>query len=363
MRHGAPIRFLILLVGGWTCMRLVAWSPTWSSPDPLPTGPPEHPAAARPTAVASSSTGPAISEVVRPTQAGAQVSRLGREGGSPALPSSALLPLVLSAAPAPAALRATSDPAGSRPVAAVRPTAQADRSPTEPPPNPALPPPAHPAGLRPTPAVVPSRRLSGSAWLLLRRDGAPGLAPGGTLGGSQAGGRLLYRLDGGHRRGLALSARAYAPLRRSAGAEAAFGLDWRPVPGLPVHLLLERRQRLGREGRSAFGATVYGGGSAALGGGWRLDGYAQAGVVGARSRDPFVDGSARVSRPFGPLEIGGAIWGAAQPGASRLDAGPQLALPFRAGASSLRLSAEYRFRLAGDARPASGPALTLGVDF
>jgi hypothetical protein len=30
---------------------------------------------------------------------------------------------------------------------------------------------------------------------------------------------------------------------------------------------------------------------------------------------------------------------------------------------SLRLSAEYRFRIAGDARPGSGPVLTLGSDF
>ena len=61
---------------------------------------------------------------------------------------------------------------------------------------------------------------SGSAWLLLRDDRARAtLAPGGTLGGSQAGARLLYRIGPG----LALSGRAYAPLRRLAGAEAAPG--------------------------------------------------------------------------------------------------------------------------------------------
>lgn len=209
----------------------------------------------------------------------------------------------------------------------------------------------------------PTRRLSGSIWLLARRDGGAALVPGGTLGGSQAGGRLVYRLNRDLARPLSLSARAYAPLRRMQGAEAALGLDWQPVARAPVHLLAERRQRLGREGRSTFGLTIYGGGSAPLGRGWRLDGYAQAGVVGARSRDAFVDGSARLSRAIGPIEVGGGVWGAAQPGASRLDVGPQLALPIRADRVSLRLTAEYRFRIAGDARPSSGPALTLGVDF
>lgn len=208
-----------------------------------------------------------------------------------------------------------------------------------------------------------SRRWSGSAWLLLRRDGGSSLAPGGTLGGSQAGVRLTYRVNDDSRRPLALSTRAYVPLRRFAAAEAAIGLDWRPSGPVPVHLLVERRQRLGREGRSAFALTAYGGGSVRLGGGWRLEGYGQAGVVGMRSRDLFVDGSARLLRSFGPVEAGGAVWGAAQPGATRLDAGPQLALPVSVAGASLRLSAEYRFRIAGDARPASGPVLTLGVDF
>lgn len=183
------------------------------------------------------------------------------------------------------------------------------------------------------------------------------------MGGSQAGARFLYRINHDAARPLALSARAYVPSRRTAGAEAALGVDWRPSARFPVHLLLERRQRLGSEGRSAFAGTLYGGGSVALRAGWRLDGYAQAGLVGTRSRDAFVDGSARLSRRIGPIEAGGALWGAAQPGAARLDAGPHLTLPIRAQGTAIRLSAEYRFRVAGEARPSSGPALTLGVDF
>ncbi|HKR24119.1 MAG TPA: hypothetical protein VJS15_02580 [Allosphingosinicella sp.] len=210
------------------------------------------------------------------------------------------------------------------------------------------------------PATPRARRWSASAWLLLRDDGGGGaLAPGGTLGGSQAGARLLRPIG----RGLALSGRLYLPLRRHSAAEAAAGLDWRPVARLPLHLLAERRQALGKDGRSAFALTLYGGASSELPRRLRLDAYGQAGVVGTRARDVFVDGSARISAPLGPVEIGGGAWGAAQPGAWRVDAGPSISYRLPVRGAALRLQADWRFRLAGDAAPGSGPALTLAADF
>ena len=78
--------------------------------------------------------------------------------------------------------------------------------------------------------------------------------------------------------GLALSGRIYAPLRRPAGAEAASGSTGGRRRASPVHLLAERRQALGREGRSAFALTLYGGASRTLPGGLRgSTAYAQAG--------------------------------------------------------------------------------------
>jgi hypothetical protein len=215
----------------------------------------------------------------------------------------------------------------------------------------------------PIPAAAPpgrTRRWSSSAWLLLRDDrGEAALAPGGTLGGSQAGARFAYRVGGG----LALSARAYLPLRRRRGAEIAAGVDWQPVARLPLHLLAERRQDAGGAGRSAFALTLYGGASGRLPAGLRAEAYAQAGVVGTRSRDAFVDGAARVALPTGPVEVGGGVWGAAQPGSARLDAGPAVTyrLPIRGAA--LRIEAGWRFRVVGDAVPGSGPALTVAADF
>lgn len=209
-------------------------------------------------------------------------------------------------------------------------------------------------------AAQPQRRWSASAWMFTRRGGTAGLAPGGTLGGSQAGARIAYRIGGGEARPLALSFRGYAPLGRTSGAEAAVGLDWKPVARLPVHVLVERRQALGDEGRSAFAATAYGGLSEVTAGPFRIDAYGQAGVVGARSRDLFADGSAKISLPVGRLKVGAGAWGAAQPGVSRLDVGPQASLRLT---EKITVSADWRLKVAGDAEPSSGPTLTLSTDF
>lgn len=175
---------------------------------------------------------------------------------------------------------------------------------------------------------------------------------------------MLYRLTGGDRGALALSGRLYTPLDDVAGAEAAIGLDWKPLGSLPFHILAERRQKLGPEGRSDFALTVYGGvADRPLAGPLKLDAYAQAGLVGISDRDAFADGSVRIGAPVGPIEVGAGAWAAAQPGASRIDAGPQLRWRLPVRAANLVLSAEYRFRIAGEAEPGSGPAVTIAADF
>lgn len=205
-------------------------------------------------------------------------------------------------------------------------------------------------------------RWSASAWLLVRAGEGSALAAGGTLGGSQAGARLLYRLNRDAARPLAVAGRLYLPLRRPAAAEAAIGIDWQPAHA-PLHLLAERREAIAGQGRSAFSITFYGGRSFALPRHFRIDAYAQAGLVGARRRDGFVDGAARLSAPAGPFEIGAGLWGAAQPGVARIDAGPSASLRLPVRGANMRLYADWRFRLAGAATPASGPALTLAGDF
>lgn len=217
----------------------------------------------------------------------------------------------------------------------------------------------------PASRAPPERRLRGSAWLFVRDDVAgQALAPGGTLGGSQAGLRLTYRVNNDTGRPVSLSARTYLPLARPAGAEVAVGVDWRPVASLPVHILAERREAIGREGRSDFSLMVHGGIDRPLARGrLRLEAYGQAGVVGTRRGDLFADGAARLTTALGPLQLGGGVWGGAQPGAERLDVGPHASLQVPVADQRIRISAEWRFRVAGDAAPQSGPAVTLATDF
>jgi hypothetical protein len=323
MRRG-PLRFLVLAVGLWICARaailMPRWGPGQDAPVPL-------------TAIRASA----------------------RYAAPAPAPAPAALPFAVEMARGP-----RKEIAFSRAPRTLLVIAPVDRRP-----GPALAAAEAPAPWRgwndrPAAAGRPPRRWSVSAWLLVRDDpGGPALAPGGTLGGSQAGARISYRLGGG----FALSARAYLPLRRTAGAEAAAGLDWRPFAEVPVGILAERRQGLGREGRSAFALTLHGGGSVALPRGLRLDAFGQAGLVGTRSRDLFADGAVRVAAPVGRLEIAAGARGAAQPGAARLDAGPGLAWRLPVRGATIRVEAEWRFRLAGDAAPGSGPALTLATDF
>ena len=207
-------------------------------------------------------------------------------------------------------------------------------------------------------------RPSVTAWALWRpgEGGASGLGTG-TLGGSQAGARLTVPILSDRLPGFALSARASMPLRRR-GAEAALGVEWQPVRHVPVRLLGERRQRITGEGRNAFALLAHGGVSGrALPGGFALDGYGAAGVVGLRSRDLFAEGTATVTREVGAVRVGAGAWGGVQPGVSRLDVGPTVALPLRIGGAGVRVSLDYRLRVAGSAAPDSGPALTIGTDF
>ena len=92
----------------------------------------------------------------------------------------------------------------------------------------------------------------------------------------------------------------------------------------------------------------------------QLDAYAQAGVVGLRRRDLFVDGGATLARPVWKQFSGGfGVWGGYQPGVDRVDAGPRLTMQVR---SNIQVHVDWRQKLAGNTRPGSGPTLTLAGD-
>ena len=229
-------------------------------------------------------------------------------------------------------------------------------------------------------AAAAQPRWSGDSWLLLRSgsngynapgSGLPGVfVPLGFYGGSQAGAVLRYRLAVTSPYRPSLYLRASSGLEYPRGEDLALGLSLRPVPRLPVALLLE-----GRVTRTVSGEIVRP--AAALVSelppvrlplGTRGEVYVQAGYVGGRDGTAFIDGQARIERPLVQaggfqLRAGGGAWGGAQRGANRVDVGPTATLAVPIGPAGARLSADYRFRVVGNAAPGSGPVLTLSAGF
>lgn len=213
--------------------------------------------------------------------------------------------------------------------------------------------------------VIPPRldRLQLTTWAMFRdrrgAGGPSGIATGGMLGASQAGARLTYNID----RRLAATLRSSSEVGRR-GGEVAAGLRLQPLGGIPLWLNAERRMALGKlgGGRNAF-AVFLEGGVYERPLAWRfvLDAYLQAGVVGFHRRDKFIDGAMTVSRPvYRNLSAGLGLWGGAQPGVYRVDAGPRLTYRVR---GNIKAHLDYRHKLAGNALPGSGPVLTLAADF
>lgn len=213
-------------------------------------------------------------------------------------------------------------------------------------------------------AVLPNRldplpdRWSLGMWIVARSGGAAGTAPGGQIGGGQAGMRGAWRISSRHR--IAAYGRLAAPLS-GRGREAALGIEWQPVHA-PVRLMVERR--------FGFDGDPDGTGLGAIAGidaewrGFRLEAYGQAGAVLRRRADPYADGAMRGTHVLDPagaarIGLGAGVWGAAQRDAQRLDIGPSATLAVR----NLRFALDWRQRIAGEARPESGVALTMGADF
>jgi hypothetical protein len=207
-------------------------------------------------------------------------------------------------------------------------------------------------------------RMQLTMWALLRGQqtgiaGSTSLASGGTLGASQAGSRLTYNFT----RQIAASLRTSTTVGRR-GGEVAAGIRVQPIASIPVWLTAERRQRLGQfsDGRNAFALFLEGGlYQRPMPWQFNLDAYLQGGVVGFRSRDLFFDGGFTLTRPvYRQFSAGFGVWGGAQPGLYRVDAGPRLTMQVR---RNVRVHFDWRQRLAGNALPGSGPAITLAGDF
>ena len=218
------------------------------------------------------------------------------------------------------------------------------------------------------------RRWSADGWVLWRRASQQGLAAGGlapSYGASQAGAVLRYRLAPGSAHRPAAFFRASAALNGSNEREAALGLQARPFGGVPVVLAGEARFT-STAGRGMIRPAIFAFTELPpfdLPLGLRGEAYAQGGYVGGKFATAFADGQLRANRTLlrlgrAEMRLGGGVWGGAQKGASRLDAGPSLIVGTPLGGpASLRLGADWRFRVAGKALPKSGPAVTLSAGF
>lgn len=385
-RPGEPLVALALILTGWVGLRAFAWeaarhdaAPQLAVPAPdsaVAMLPPRRPAA--PPARWAAAPGLSAARPLLPLRSPApsvEVAPLvlapasGPESGAASGPASAAGGAPQVAPPAPAPFTAPLPPrnriavAGGHQMLWLAATALL---------------PFPPMGLRTAPpaarapTATPSR-WSGDGWLLIRRgDGT--IAPGplvGTYGASQAGAVLRYRLvaDDPHR--LAAYLRGTAALNGTREQQVALGLTARPLPRLPVAAMAElrvQRDGVGEHVRPAL-ALVTELPPQRLPLGFTGELYVQGGYVGGSYASAFVDGLARAERPLASvgafrLRAGGGAWGARQRGAARLDVGPTASVTVRlADTASARLAADWRFRIAGDARPGSGPALTVSAGF
>ncbi|WP_052207815.1 hypothetical protein [Croceibacterium mercuriale] len=271
----------------------------------------------------------------------------------------------------PEMLLAYLQPAALRPSAPVRPSAPAAALAASAA-RPGVPQAAVGATITPVPRMAGAGRWSGDGWVLLRDDAATALTPGRpSYGRSQAGAVLRYRLTSGTG-GLSpqLYLRGSSALTGPREQEIAAGAALRPLPGVPVRVAAELRvndNRAGSQVRPAvFAVTELP--PVALPGGTRGEAYVQAGYVGGDFASAFVDGQARIDRPLlgrgsAQLRVGAAAWGGAQRGSNRVDVGPSASIGFAIGGLRGRVAADYRLRVAGNAEPASGPALTIAAGF
>ena len=215
------------------------------------------------------------------------------------------------------------------------------------------------------------RRWTFDLWALWRDDTTTPLTSGRpSYGRSQVGAVLSYRLAPASGHAPRAYLRATRALEGQQETDVAAGLSARPFARVPVRLAAEARVSETDRGTELRGAAyaVTELPPVNLPGGMTGEAYVQGGYVSGEFATPFVDGQARITRQLAGtddfrLTAGAAAWGGAQEDGERLDVGPTAGVSFRLGQARGRVSADYRFRVAGDAEPASGPALTLTAGF
>ncbi|WP_448581454.1 hypothetical protein [Thermaurantiacus sp.] len=222
------------------------------------------------------------------------------------------------------------------------------------------------------------RRLS-LGFYALARDGAQGdaVAAAPVLGSSQTGAHIGWTLDPLAKQRIT----AFARVATGSDArgqidpettEAAIGIRVDPFPRLPVHAAIERRFGLGQFGRDDWSARIAGGTSVKIKVRSRpvdLSVYGEGGLIGFEETDFYAGAEGKATTPLITLdrfrlEAGAGAWAGGQQGfitSHRFDLGPLLRMGF--GNAPVAAQLDYRVKVAGNAEPGSGLALTIISDF
>jgi len=189
-------------------------------------------------------------------------------------------------------------------------------------------------------------------------SGLPGLAASPVLGGGQLGAALAFLPDPLARRPLAIVARvniaADSAGVRQETAQAGIGIRQTLLPG--VTLSAERLIAIGDATRGDWTLRLAAGTTRG-----RLDSYGEAGVLAGGTVYGGAQATARVLR-IGPATLAAGAWGSVQSGTPdvwRVDVGPSVTARW----NGLRLQADWRERVGGNAVPGSGPVLTVSAGF
>lgn len=221
-------------------------------------------------------------------------------------------------------------------------------------------------------------KAGGYFWMFARQNALAGTSEGhleragvsnGQYGGSQAGAILSIPLPYGPVSDLAIYGRLGAAMNPWIQEEIAVGARVRPLKGLPLSIHAEQRFSAETGGDRGTAFFVAGGtGPDHLIEKVALETYVQGGYVFGENHTHFFDGSATLLRPVAEsdrktLAAGAGLWVGGQRRIGRLDIGPRGDVTVPLGTTSARIAVDWRIRVAGNAHPRSGAAITVSTSF
>lgn len=222
------------------------------------------------------------------------------------------------------------------------------------------------------------------SWAFLRGGGFTPLGQqniGGQAqyGGSQAGAIARYYPWSKHG-APSLFLRSTRALSGPAQSEIALGALLRPAKAIPVQLAVEQRIALDSGGANKPAAYIVSDiAPRTLPGDVRANIYAQAGIVGISDSAYFFDLQVTLEKPLlqkghREVAVGAGLWSGGQGSVAggenagiatvnRVDIGPHIVARLPVAGQQTQFALDWRQRVAGNADPGSGPALTVSTRF